>query len=80
MARRHAEWHVERGRRLRDAQLDGARVENNIPPTVTITTAPTRGNVYQATPFVATANDPDGTIVRYEWDWTTTAHSVSPRP
>ncbi len=45
------------------------KVQNNIAPTVTLTANP-YGRSGAGHDFTATANDPDGTIVRYEWDWT----------
>jgi PKD repeat protein len=42
----------------------------NQPPVITeFTATPSEGDAPLTVDFTVTANDPDGTIVKYEWDW-----------
>jgi uncharacterized delta-60 repeat protein len=41
----------------------------NRPPTVSLAVAPSSGSTAKAFAFTARASDPDGSVVRYEWDF-----------
>ena len=48
----------------------GNRSDENQPPFASFTWAPSNPTIYKQVTFNAsTSNDPDGSIIKYEWDW-----------